>query len=106
LSVTPRPTAIFVSSDLFAMSVYQTASELGLSIPNDLSVVGFADMRFSRLVTPALTSVKQFPREVGKRAVAMMFDRMAGKFPEGQPQHVCLVPELAVRQSCALLKLK
>jgi LacI family transcriptional regulator len=106
LSASPRPTAIFVSSDLTAMAVYQAATEMGLSIPHDLSVVGFADMRFSRLVTPALTSVKQFPHEVGKRAVSMMFDRMAGKFPEGQPQSICLEPELVVRQSCAPVKSK
>ncbi|MAX24294.1 MAG: hypothetical protein CMJ19_07300 [Phycisphaeraceae bacterium] len=106
LSAKDRPTAIFVSSDLLAMAVYQAAAAFGLSIPGDLSVVGFADMRFASLVTPALTSVKQFPEEVGKRAVTMMFDRMAGKFPEGQPQSICLKPELVVRQSCAPLKSK
>lgn len=101
LAATPRPTAIFASSDLFAMAVYQAASELGLSIPEDLSVIGFADMRFSAIVTPALTSVNQYPYDVGKRAVEMMFDRATGKFPEDVPQEICLKPRLMIRQSCA-----
>jgi DNA-binding LacI/PurR family transcriptional regulator len=55
----PRPTAIFTSNDLQALGVYQAARMLGLSIPGDLSVVGFDDLPIAPLVDPPLTTVHQ-----------------------------------------------
>lgn len=54
-----RPTAIFAANDLQALGVYQTARELGLRIPADLSVVGFDDLPMATVVDPPLTTVHQ-----------------------------------------------
>ncbi len=59
LSRADRPTAIFASDDMQAFGVYRAAGELGLSVPRDLSVVGFDDLVVSDWVDPPLTTVHQ-----------------------------------------------
>ncbi|MFJ8441327.1 LacI family DNA-binding transcriptional regulator [Kitasatospora griseola] len=54
-----RPTAIFAGNDLQALGVYEAARELGLRVPQDLSVVGFDDLPPARWVGPPLTTVRQ-----------------------------------------------
>jgi LacI family xylobiose transport system transcriptional regulator len=54
-----RPTAIFASNDMEALGVYEAARRLGLSIPDDLSVVGFDDIAAASWMAPALTTVRQ-----------------------------------------------
>lgn len=56
LSATPRPTALFCLSDAIAFGAYRAASELGLSIPGDLSVLGYDDSELAALVSPELTT--------------------------------------------------
>lgn len=104
LAVTPRPTAVFAASDLNALAMYQAAAELNLRIPHDLTVVGFADMSFAPIITPPLTTIRQFPYQIGQRAVELMFDRMQGRFTDTQPQTICLKPELVVRASALPLQ--
>jgi LacI family xylobiose transport system transcriptional regulator len=57
LSLSDRPTAIFASSDLYALGVYEAARSLGVAIPGDLSVVGYDDLRIARWAGPPLTTV-------------------------------------------------
>jgi len=57
LSLPDRPTAIFASSDLYALGVYEAARSLGVAIPGDLSVVGYDDLRIARWAGPPLTTV-------------------------------------------------
>lgn len=71
-------TAVFAVSDHEAMFVYQAASELGLKIPGDLSVVGFADLNFAATVDPPLTTVRQKPFEIGCLAAKQIMERIAG----------------------------
>lgn len=65
LSLAERPTAIFAANDMSAVGVYQAAEEAGLRIPEDLSVVGFDNLRDSSFMTPALTTVDQFIEDIG-----------------------------------------
>ena len=104
LRCTPRPTAVFAAADLMALAVYQAASELELRIPQDLSVVGFADMSFAPIISPALTTVKQSPKQIGHQAVKLLFQRAQGDFPELEPQSICIKPELIVRASSITFK--
>ncbi|XVU27719.1 LacI family DNA-binding transcriptional regulator [Actinoplanes sp. CA-054009] len=53
-----RPTAIFASSDLYALGVYEAARSAGLSIPGDLSVVGYDDLPIARWAGPPMTTVR------------------------------------------------
>ncbi|MFI6227674.1 LacI family DNA-binding transcriptional regulator [Micromonospora echinospora] len=66
-----RPTAIFASNDLQALGVYQAARVLGLSVPRDLSVVGFDDLPVAALVDPPLTTVRQPLTEMAATATEL-----------------------------------
>jgi LacI family transcriptional regulator len=78
LRLKPRPTAIFASNDEMAAGVYHAARQLGLSIPGDLSVVGFDDTPVSRRLWPPLTTVRWPIHEMG-RAAAQHLLRAAGQ---------------------------
>lgn len=70
LKQSPRPTAIFASNDEMAAGVYHAARQLGLSIPGDLSVVGFDDTPVSRRLWPPLTTVRWPIHDMGRAAAA------------------------------------
>ncbi|MEN8254492.1 MAG: LacI family DNA-binding transcriptional regulator [Verrucomicrobiota bacterium] len=94
-----RPTAIFCSTDHDALDVYWVAGEMGLRIPDDLSVVGYADLDFAVGMSPPLTTVRQQPFEIGHAASRLLLDRIArkGAFPESKS--VKILSELVVRES-------
>lgn len=73
-----RPTAVIAATDHEAVDVYRAAAELGLAIPGDLSVVGFADLDFAASMAPPLTTVRQRACEIGTRAALIMLDRIEG----------------------------
>jgi LacI family transcriptional regulator len=70
-----RATAIFASTDLLALEVYRVAAEMGLRIPEDLSVVGYADLDFAAFVQPPLTTIRQDGVAVGRRAGELLLRR-------------------------------
>ena len=79
LSGTNRPTAIFCGNDEMAMQVYNAAAKLRLSIPDDLSVVGFDDHRlFSEGLRPGLTTIALPYVRMGKLAVEVLIETIAG----------------------------
>lgn len=96
-----RPTAIFCATDLIAGEVYRAATELGIRIPDELSVVGFADMMTARFLYPQLSTVRQFPEAIGRRSARMLLDRLEGRLVDGLPEKVSLVPEFVPRDSTA-----
>lgn len=101
LSQEPRPTAVFSVTDHEALYVYEAAAELGLRIPEDLSVVGFADLDFSATLRPPLTTMRQQPKEIGRRAAQVILDRLDGDTTETPPSTVRVGAELIVRGSTA-----
>jgi LacI family transcriptional regulator len=99
LSLRNRPTAIFAANDLMAIAVMAAARDLGISVPGELSVVGFDDIAASELVTPPLTTVRQPLREIGDIAAHMLMRTIDG---EAIPPETKLVPpQLIVRGSTA-----
>ncbi len=66
------PSAILCFNDWVALDVIAAATDAGLSVPRDLSVVGFADLQMSAHIRPRLTTVAQDPREIGRRAAARL----------------------------------
>jgi LacI family transcriptional regulator, galactose operon repressor len=101
LSRDDRPTAVFAANDLSAIATIETARELGLRVPEDLSVVGFDNIPESVLCTPPLTTVDQPIREMGRRAILLLIELMAGE--QTGPTHLTLDTSLVVRQSTAAL---
>ena len=72
LHATPVPTAVFCFSDQMALGTLAACRDLGIRVPDDLSVVGFDDLASSRYLTPPLTTVRQPMREIGERAVNLL----------------------------------
>ena len=96
-----RPQAIFALSDIMAIGLLHGAHELGLSIPGDVSVVGYDDIELARYTFPPLTTVRQPAAEIGAAAARAIMDHLDGDVP--LPHAVALQPELIVRQSVGML---
>ncbi|WP_454051085.1 LacI family DNA-binding transcriptional regulator [Cellulomonas sp. Marseille-Q8402] len=94
-----RPTAVFAGSDYQALGVLRAASELGLRVPEDLSVVGYDDLPISQWLNPGLTTVHQPLREMASLATRMLLTLAAGGEPPSM--RIELVTELVVRSSTA-----
>lgn len=92
-----RPTAVFAANDISAIAVIETALELGLRVPDDLSVVGFDNIAESALCTPPLTTVQQPIREMGHRALTLLVQLINREEPGDT--HITLGTELVVRHS-------
>lgn len=94
----PRPTAVFAANDLMAMGALIALREAGMRVPDDIAIVGFDDIPVAKLVNPPLTTISQFPEQLGRRAAGMLFERLSGTVPEGGRSE--LMPhELIVRES-------
>ncbi|MBB5325394.1 LacI family transcriptional regulator [Anoxybacillus tepidamans] len=92
-----KPTAIFACFDSLAVGVYQAAKEMGLCIPEDLSVVGFDNTILATIVDPPLTTVAQPIDEMGRQVVDLIIREIEGE--KNMKQRVILPPELIVRHS-------
>lgn len=96
LSRSDRPTALFCFADRMAMGAYQAAQELGLRIPDDVSVVGFDDQQIiSAGLRPGLTTMALPHYEMGHWATSTLLDLI--KDP-GRPRHQVLLPCPLVRR--------
>ena len=103
LTQDPRPTAVFTVTDHEALFVYEAAAKLGLAIPEDLSVIGFADLDFAAALRPPLTTMRQRPKDMGRRAAQLVLDRLDGDFSEHPPTTVRVGADLIVRGSTSPL---
>ena len=74
-----RPTAIFAVTDVLALGVLSAASDVGVRVPRELSIVGFDDIADSSRSVPALTTVAQSLHEQGVHAARMALALMAGE---------------------------
>lgn len=99
LNLPDPPTAIFASNDNMAFGVLQAARERELSVPGQLSVVGFDDAELSQMVTPRLTTVRQPLAELGRTAVNLLMRLLDGQRVEAL--RVELATRLVVRDSTA-----
>jgi LacI family transcriptional regulator len=93
-----RPTAVFAANDLSAIRVMEIAHELGLRVPEDLSVVGFDNVPEAANAVPALTTVAQPLHQMGAEAVRLLLGLLAGGTSE---EHLLLPATLVVRASTA-----
>ena len=94
-----RPTAIFCFNDEMAMGVLQAARRRGVRVPDQLSVIGFDDIRFASYTDPPLTTVSQPMRALGEGTVRLLLDILNGDV--ARPESVTLPHTLVVRSSTA-----
>lgn len=91
-----RPTALFAGNDVIAAGAMVALREAGLSVPGDISVVGFDDRSLALLLDPPLTTVRYPMEDVGRRAARHLVHRVQGEKAEPLP---LLLPSLIVRSS-------
>ena len=96
-----RPTAVFAANDMSAIATMETAAELGLRVPADLSVVGFDNIPESALCSPPLTTVSQPVRQMGQRSIELLLQLIRGE--PADVNHITLATDLVVRQSTQAL---
>ncbi len=93
---TDRPTSVFCVNDLVALGSLRTLRRAGLSVPDDVAVVGYDDVTFAAELATPLTSVRQPTHELGVRAADLLL-----RGDDGEPEHVVFQPTLVVRESSA-----
>lgn len=93
-----RPDAVFCANDLMAIGAMDAVRELGLSIPGDVSLVGFDDIEAASLVSPGLSTMANPAYETGWAAGGLLLDRILSRHT-GRRRTVTLPCRLVVRQS-------
>ncbi|HWT65676.1 MAG TPA: LacI family DNA-binding transcriptional regulator [Terracidiphilus sp.] len=91
-------TAVFCFNDIAAIGASRALKESGLSIPGDVSVVGFDDILSAAYFTPSLTTVRQPLFEMGERGAQVLLERIADHAKQF-PSEITVTPELVIRES-------
>jgi LacI family transcriptional regulator len=97
-----KPTAIFISNDSMAVGCYKAANEMGLKIPEDVSLVGFNDLSTSKYMIPPLTTIRLDAEYLVRIAKQLISESIAKNLK--LPLQIFIPTELKVRESTARLK--
>jgi DNA-binding LacI/PurR family transcriptional regulator len=98
LEMDDPPTAIFTANNLMTLGALNAIHEKGLSIPQDVAIVGFDDMPWAPSLNPPLTAVAQPTYELGRVAAEMLLARIADR--DHPIREIRLETALVVRESC------
>ena len=96
------PTAVFACNDLIAIGAIQGARELGITVPDDLSIVGFDNTILATTTVPALTTVAQPMGDMGNKVVDILIDEIHKRVVV--KERILFKPELIIRGTTAALK--
>lgn len=99
LSLPDKPTAVFAASDTHAVGVLKAAHDLGIKVPEDLSVIGYDDIRDAEYLN--LTTIRQHLFDMGVKGAEMLLNALSGQMDS--PRKITLPVELVVRGSTAKL---
>lgn len=102
MRLVPLPEAVVASNDIIAIGMMHTMAERGLSVPDDISIIGFDDIAFAEMAAPALTTIRQSTAKTAEMAIEILFSRLDN--PGGKPASRALAPELVERRSVAAAK--
>lgn len=100
LDLETKPTAIFAASDQMAAGAMKSIKTRGLSIPNDISVVGFDNTELASMLNPELTTVSQPSFQIGKIAMELMNKQLNGEKIE--QKQIIMEGNLVIRESCSV----
>ncbi len=95
-----RPDAVFCANDVVALGVLRGLFEAGVSVPDQIAVVGYDDIEFAQLAAVPLTSIRQPAAQIGEAAAGLLVDECAGDGGHVH-QRITFSPELIVRRSTA-----
>lgn len=104
LALDDRPTAIFAANDTSAYGAIAAIREAGLSVPGDISVVGFDDIPIASQLHPQLTTVRQPLQQMARASVNLLLALIAGL--DAPSEQIVLPTQLIVRESTTPLKVK
>jgi DNA-binding LacI/PurR family transcriptional regulator len=94
-----QPTALLCSNDMTAIGVMRQAFELGVTVPQELSVVGFDDTRLADFMIPPLTTVQMSQKELARLAFGALFEEVKRKIPSPEGTEYHLKTQLVLRSS-------
>jgi LacI family transcriptional regulator len=97
--VRERPTALMCSNDMTAIGVMREAFELGIKLPEDLSVVGFDDIRIAEFMTPPLTTIQMSQSELARLAFEALLKEVKRETPSPEGSEYVLKTRLVLRSS-------
>ena len=97
-------TALFAFNDVSAIGAIRALEEMGLRVPQDVSVMGFDDIYAAAYHNPALTTIRQPLFEMGRLAARTLLDRLASGDSADAPRSLSIEPELVVRRSTARVR--
>lgn len=98
LQLSPRPDAIFSSSDYAALGAMQRLKSEGVAIPDEVAIVGFANEPFTSFIEPALSTVDQHSNRMGQHAARIFLAEINGQMENASTRKI-LRPELIIRTS-------
>lgn len=102
LSTDKYPTAFFIANDSMAIGAYRAVMEKGLSIPEDISIIGCNDISTAQFIAPPLTTIKIYIDLMGETAIELMLERL--KSERKVSKKVVLPTKLIIRDSCKNIK--
>ena len=100
LALASPPSAIFVSNNLMCVGVLRALHDMRVSVPSEVSVVGFDDLQLAELLSPPLTVIGRPMEEQGTLAIRLLLNRLAGR--SVKPRTIVLDTRLVIRESCAV----
>ncbi len=101
-SLSPRPTAVMCSNDMTAIGVMREAFDCGIAIPQELSVIGFDDVRLAQFIIPPLTTIQMSQTEIAKLAFKALLTEVERETPSPIGTEYPLNTDLVLRNSTAL----
>ncbi|MCO6163395.1 LacI family DNA-binding transcriptional regulator [Flavobacterium sp. NRK F7] len=99
LSMKNPPDALFSASDFAALGAIQQLKEKGIKIPEDFSVIGFSNEPFTKFMELSISTIDQFPREMGKMTAKVFLEQINNTEKVKIEKKVILEPELIIRKS-------
>ncbi|MFD7232321.1 LacI family DNA-binding transcriptional regulator [Streptomyces sp. NPDC059881] len=99
LGMSPRPTAVFCANDLLALGVLQALYGAGVSVPEEIALVGYDDIEFASAAAVPLTSVRQPAFRMGRTAADLLIEETDENVTDHEHRRIVLQPELVVRGS-------
>ncbi len=97
LELQQKPTAIFATNDIMAIGVLRALRQCGISIPDDVALIGYDGIKLTSYTNPSLSTIAQPKKEIAQNAIRLLIERIGNSSLE--PRNVILQPELIIRES-------
>lgn len=104
MNLKSKPEVIFAANDMMALGCYDAASKKGLSIPDDIAIVGFDNIFVSQYLNPPLTTVGAQIEDEGKKAAELLIEKIKSETNQRSPRKIKISTELIIRNSTKVVK--